>query len=124
MGHGNSSLSTGLYYELQQALRAQYPEQQIYVGLVEGHPDFERIKSQIQHDHVTKAHLRPLMVVAGDHASNDMAGDEADSWKSPLQQLGVAVIPVLSGLGNNAKVRQRDLSHLEQAAAHAGITLN
>ncbi|SDJ78678.1 sirohydrochlorin cobaltochelatase [Ferrimonas sediminum] len=123
MGHGNDHLSTGLYYELEELMNQHYPDVPVYVGLVEGHPDFDRLSARLQQDGVTRVQLRPLMVVAGDHASNDMAGDEPDSWKVQLQQLGMEVEPILSGLGNNPQVRQRYLNHLNDAAAAAGIVL-
>ncbi|TKB50029.1 sirohydrochlorin cobaltochelatase [Ferrimonas aestuarii] len=124
MGHGNEHLSTGLYSELQTIMQSRYPNQQTYVGLVEGAPNLEQLKAQLTQDGITKVHLRPLMVVAGDHASNDMAGDEPDSWKSQLQQLGIKVTPILQGLGNNPSVRQRYLTHLQDAASSAEIVLN
>ncbi|WP_028111096.1 sirohydrochlorin cobaltochelatase [Ferrimonas futtsuensis] len=124
MGHGNDHLSTGLYYELEELMSQQYPGVSIYVGLVEGHPDFGRLKSRLAEDGITKVVLKPMMVVAGDHATNDMAGEEEDSWKVQLQGAGIEVTPVLKGLGETPQVRQRYLAHLADAADAAGIVLN
>jgi sirohydrochlorin cobaltochelatase len=59
--------------------------------------------------------LAPAMLVAGDHAHNDLAGDEPDSWKSALEQAGYKVTPVLSGLGQNKAVQNLLLDKLREA---------
>ncbi|WP_317917411.1 sirohydrochlorin cobaltochelatase [Vibrio sp. MACH09] len=123
MGHGNDYLSTGLYYELEDKLNQMYPEVKSYVGLVEGHPNFDALSSKIKQDGSKKVMIKPLMVVAGDHASNDMAGDEDDSWKVMLTKQGIDVTPVLVGLGSSEKIQQIYLQHLKDAANDAGITL-
>ncbi len=99
MGHGNEIFSTGAYVELQDALRDANPNTQIFIGNVEGYPQPERILKGLKHAGVKKVTLFPLMVVAGDHASNDMAGDEKDSWKSIFESNGIKAAPVLRGLG-------------------------
>jgi sirohydrochlorin cobaltochelatase len=124
MGHGNDHLSTGLYYELGELLNQTYPEVKSYVGAVEGHPDFEILINKVRHDKVNKVIIKPLMVVAGDHANNDMAGDEEDSWKVMLSNAGIKVTPVLEGLGSKESIRKIYLSHLKDAAKDAGIILN
>jgi sirohydrochlorin cobaltochelatase len=63
------------------------------------------------------------MIVAGDHAMNDMAGDEADSWKSILTLAGFEVMPVLEGLGANDAFADIFVSHIKDAAHDAGISL-
>lgn len=123
MGHGNEHLSTGLYYELAEKMNAHYPDVKTYVGVVEGHPDLDTILKQMLMDDVKAVTLKPLMVVAGDHATNDMAGDEDDAWKVVLTKAGIKVTPILEGLGSKATVRDRYLSHLKDAAKDAGITL-
>ncbi|MEI8631068.1 sirohydrochlorin cobaltochelatase [Vibrio sp. PP-XX7] len=123
MGHGNEHLSTGLYYELGELMNQIYPQVHTYIGLVEGHPDFETVLKQIRADGVTRVTLKPLMVVAGDHANNDMAGDEGDSWKVRLTNAQIQVIPILKGLGSKASIQAIYLSHLADAARDTGITL-
>ena len=59
--------------------------------------------------------LQPLMVVAGDHANNDMAGDEPDSWKSTFAAEGYEVEPVLQGMGEIADIQQIYVDHVQQA---------
>ena len=65
--------------------------------------------------------LMPLMVGAGDHASNDMAGDEEDSWKVILTGAGFEVECVLEGLGQNADIRAIYIDHIKAAIAEAGL---
>lgn len=123
MGHGNEHLSTGLYYELELAMNRLYPQTETVVGLVEGHPDFKEALEKIQATGKKKVLLKPLMVVAGDHASNDMAGEGADSWKSQLEAAGFQTLPIMSGLGDNAGVRKLFINSLQDAATEAGIEL-
>lgn len=122
MGHGNKHLSTGLYYEFEELMNQRYPQIKIRVGLVEGHPEFAEVLEKLQGNN-KKILLKPLMVVAGDHATKDMASVDADSWKSQLEVAGFDVQPVMLGLGDNPAVRQLFLNHLQDAATEAGIEL-
>ena len=101
MGHGNEFFSTGIYAEFQEAMRRQYPQTKIFIGTVEGFPALENVLDALKRAGVKKVILKPLMVVAGDHANNDMAGDSPDSWKNKIEKLGIKVIPVIKGLGEN-----------------------
>ncbi|WP_084092305.1 sirohydrochlorin cobaltochelatase [Malonomonas rubra] len=123
MGHGNELLSTALYYELEMEMNKLYPQVKTVIGLVEGHPDFDEVLVKTKAASNKKIMLKPLMIVAGDHATNDMASDEEDSWKALLQAAGFNVTPVLEGLGNNPAVRKRFIVHLQDAATEAGIEL-
>ncbi len=123
MGHGNEHLSTGLYYEFELLMNQHYPQVVTLVGLVEGHPELAEVLDKLQQAGVKKVLLKPLMVVAGDHATNDMAGEETDSWKSQLESAGYEAIPVMQGLGDTPEVRQRFITHLQDAATEAGIEL-
>ena len=124
MGHGNNHLSTGLYYELGELMNKVYPDTAIYIGLVEGHPDFSHLLKQLQGDNIKSVTLKPLMVVAGDHATNDMAGDDDQAWKVMLTNAGIKVTPILEGLGSKDAIQNIYLSHLADAAKDAQITLN
>ena len=64
--------------------------------------------------------LQPLMIVAGDHAVNDMAGDEEDSWKSVLEREGYKVVCVLEGLGQIPAVRDIYVEHVQAAMERLG----
>ncbi|PLX87454.1 MAG: sirohydrochlorin cobaltochelatase [Desulfuromonas sp.] len=123
MGHGNEHLSTGLYTAFERVMNVRYPQITTLVGLVEGHPDFTDVVAKLHQLPPKKVILKPLMVVAGDHASNDMAGDEPDSWASQLRSAGFDVTPIMHGLGDNAAVRTLFVDHLQDAATEAGIEL-
>lgn len=123
MGHGNEHLSTGIYYELEKLMNEMYPKTKIYIGTVEGHPDMDEVVGKLTAAKVKKVTLKPLMVVAGDHANNDMAGDEEDSWKTVLVKAGIKVMPVLEGLGENPMVRKIVVDNMLKAAAEADIKL-
>ena len=89
-----------------------------YVGTVEATPSVEdliaAVKANPAYTHVV---LVPFMVVAGDHANNDMAGDEDDSWKSQFLAENYEVTPVLEGLGQNWDVQQIYVQHVKDAMA-------
>jgi sirohydrochlorin cobaltochelatase len=67
--------------------------------------------------------LKPFMIVAGDHALNDMAGDGKDSWKSVLSAGNYQVIPILTGLGSNDAFARIFAGRIRDAAEEAGISL-
>ncbi len=125
MGHGNELWSTGIYTELQEMMRKLYPEVKTYVGCVEGFPGIEHIRKTLLHSNVThkKILLKPLMIVAGDHAVNDMAGAEDDSWKSVLSRDGFDVEIILQGLGSNNQFADLFVDHIKDAAKASGIDL-
>ncbi len=115
MGHGNEVLSTGAYVELQDALRDANPNENIFIGNVEGYPQPKRILNALKQASIKKVTLFPLMVVAGDHASNDMASNEDDSWKTMFESNGIKVIPVLRGLGEVDEWAKIYVKHLKEA---------
>lgn len=121
MGHGNEVFSTGVYMELEAALRDSAPGVPVFVGVVEGFPPIERVITGLTHAGVKAVTLLPLMVVAGDHATNDMAGDEADSWKKRFEAAGILVTPVLRGLGEVDAWADIYVQHLKDAMADDGF---
>lgn len=87
-----------------------------YIGTVEAEPTLEDLKAALKEKGTyKKVVLQPLMVVAGDHANNDMAGDEEDSWKSQLENEGYEVICILEGLGQNPAIRNIYVAHTRAA---------
>lgn len=70
-----------------------------FMASVEGYQRIENIIPMLKEKGVTRVWLMPFMVVAGDHARNDLAGDEPDSWASLLRKEGMTVFPVLRGMG-------------------------
>lgn len=123
MGHGNEHWSTGIYGETQAVLHEMYPQVQSFIGVVEGLPSLDVLLPQLKATGVKKIMIKPFMIVAGDHATNDMAGEESDSWKSILEKEGFEVQPVLTGLGENPQFARIFVRHIQDAAAERGLTL-
>ena len=123
MGHGNKHWSTGIYAEIQKKLRADYPGIPVFVGVVEGMPALEDLMEPLKETGSKKVLLKPLMIVAGNHAEKDMAGPEPDSWKSLLTRAGYEVQPVLEGLGSNDGFASLFVDHIRDVAEENGIRL-
>ena len=114
MGHGTEADSNGAYAKMQQLLSdsgyANY-----YIGTVEATPSLEDVLSLVQAGDYERVVLQPMMIVAGDHANNDMAGDEEDSWKTAFQNAGYEVECVVSGLGELEAIQQLLVEHAQAA---------
>ena len=123
MGHGNEYFSTGIYAEFQQIMQETYPETQILIGTVEGYPSLDNVSARLTHGKVKKVLLKPLMVVAGDHANNDMAGDESDSWKSTFKSQGIRVDCDIHGLGENPQWANLYVTHIKETAKDNHVDL-
>lgn len=95
MGHGTGHFANAVYPALQTALHLK-DRDDLYIGTVEGWPSFEDVLKQLKERRVL---LAPLMLVAGDHAREDMAGDSPDSWKSRLEREDFSVSCSFTGLG-------------------------
>lgn len=123
MGHGNEYWSTGIYMETAKMMQNLYPDVVTYIGAVEGFPGIKDVCRYLSHFDPGKIVLKPLMIVAGDHATNDMAGDDEDSWKNILTKQGFEVIPVLKGLGSNDNFARIFVDHIRDVARDNGIKL-
>ena len=114
MGHGTEAESNGVYAKMQQVLTdggyAHY-----YVGTVEATPSLDDVLAAVKQGSYKRVVLRPLMVVAGDHANNDMAGDEDDSWKTTFEKAGYEVVCEVEGLGALEAVQQLYVEHAQAA---------
>lgn len=115
MGHGTEADSNKVYATLQEKLKAAgYND--YFVGTVEAKPSVDDLIAQVKESGKYKrVILQPLMVVAGDHANNDMAGNEEDSWASKFKAAGFEVKPVLKGLGQNYDIQKIYLEHVKAA---------
>ena len=115
MGHGTEADSNKVYATLQEKLKAAgYND--YFVGTVEAKPSVDDLIAQVKESGKYKrVILQPLMVVAGDHANNDMAGDGEDSWVSKFKAAGFEVKPVLKGLGQNYDIQKIYLEHVKAA---------
>jgi sirohydrochlorin cobaltochelatase len=127
MGHGNEHWPSGIYAEAQKMMQELYPEVKTYIGVVEGFPGIDEVVEALAEakskSKTRKVVLKPFMIVAGDHALNDMAGDDEESWKSVLSGKKYQVIPVLKGLGSNDAFARIFVNHVRDAAKEAGIPL-
>ena len=114
MGHGTEHASNATYAKLQEKLTAA-GKTNYCVGTVEAEPSLDDVIAAAKAGGYTRVVLEPLMVVAGDHANNDMAGDEEDSWKVILQNEGFEVTPILRGLGQLPAVCAVYVDHVKNA---------
>lgn len=118
MGHGTEAASNGIYAKMQKILtdagRSSY-----FIGTVEAEPTVEDVLKLVKAGKYERVVLRPMMIVAGDHANNDMAGDDADSWKSAFEANGFEgkVICEVKGLGELEAVQQLLIDHAKNAKA-------
>lgn len=114
MGHGTEAESNGVYGKMQTIL-ADNGFENYYVGTVEASPALEDVLGMVKEGSYKRVVLRPLMIVAGDHANNDMAGDEEDSWKSQFEKEGYEVVCEVKGLGEIPAVWQILVRHAQDA---------
>ena len=114
MGHGTEADSNQVYTKMQQTLAAMGKDA-YYIGTVEAEPTLEDVMAAMKDKGYSRVVLEPLMVDAGDHANNDMAGDEEDSWKSQLQASGYEVECVLKGLGEFEGIQDIYTDHIRAA---------
>ncbi len=116
MGHGTEHEYNKVYAQMQEILTAKGAEN-YYVGTVEAEPSVDDVLEAIKDKGYTRVVLRDMMVVCGDHANNDMAGDEEDSWKSIFTAAGYEVECVLEGLGQVPEIQQIYVEHAQAAVA-------
>ncbi len=115
MGHGTEHPANIAYRKLEQYCR-QAGYQRHFIGTVEAEPDLDEVAAAVKaYPGIKKVVLLPLMIVAGDHAVNDMAGDEEDSWKTVFEEAGYEVECVLKGMGQYPAVRQIFVRHTKEA---------
>ena len=111
MGHGTTHYSNAIYAALDYAFKDKgHPN--IFLGTVEAYPSMQSLMKMIKAYAPKKVVLAPFMIVAGDHAKNDMAGDDPESWYSQFVQEGFQVETVLKGLGEYKGIRQLFVKHV------------
>ena len=115
MGHGTEAESNEVYAKLQEKLTAAGYEN-YYIGTVEAEPSLDTVVAALEaKGGYKKVVLEPLMVVAGDHANNDMASDEEDSWKTAFVDAGYEVECVIEGLGQSSGIQDIYVAHTKEA---------
>lgn len=113
MGHGTEHFANAVYPALNYMAKEQ-GYSHVFIGTVEGYPLIDVVIAEVKKAGYQKALLTPLMLVAGDHAANDMSGEEEDSWKSMFQVNGIETRSLLKGLGEYEKIRKVYLKHLQE----------
>ena len=105
MAHGTPHPSNAYYSVIQDRL-GELGIENVFVYSVEGRPNLEDVIPKLKAKGIKHVTLMPIMMVAGDHANNDMAGDEPDSHKSILMGEGIKVDAYIHGLGENENIRK------------------
>ena len=113
MGHGSRHENNAVYARLQDIWNRMGCKD-VFLGTVEASPDLEEVIKQLRESGYRKVVLTPLMLVAGDHAHTDMAGDGPDSWKSRLEEQGFQVRCVVRGMGEYPEIRGLYIRHLQK----------
>ena len=116
MGHGTEHFANSAYCQFENMLR-DLGYENTYVGTVEGFPGLDYVIRRLKLRQIKKVYLMPLMIVAGDHARNDLAGAEEDSWDSILKAEGFETQIILKGLGEIDAIAEMFVEHLRQAKA-------
>lgn len=114
MGHGTEHAANEVYVRL----AAEFKKQgygRYHVGTVEATPSLEDMKREADQTGARRVVLQPLMIVAGDHANNDMAGDEDGSWKTEFEKAGFEVTTVVEGLGSVQAIQDLFVAHAQAA---------
>ena len=119
MGHGTSHTAKISYSQMQSQMN-DLGYDNVFIGTVEGEPEdtaCEAVIEKIKEAGYKKVVLRPLMVVAGDHANNDMAGDDEDSWKSQFEASGAfdKIDTQIAGLGEISTIQDLYVAHTKAA---------
>ena len=119
MGHGTSHTAKVSYSQMQSQM-GELGYENVFIGTVEGEPEdtsCEAVIEKLKEAGYKKVILRPLMVVAGDHANNDMAGDDDDSWKSQFEASGAfdSIDTQIAGLGEIQAIQQLYVAHTQAA---------
>ena len=113
IGHGTAHIAKVSYSQMATQMK-ELEFNNVFVGTVEGEPESTSVESiidAVKEAGYTKVILRPLMVVAGDHANNDMAGDDEDSWKSLFEKAGFDVTCQIAGLGRIDMIQMLYVQH-------------
>ena len=116
MGHGTEHEGNAIYAKMQEVLAGKGADN-YYIGTVEAEPSVDDVLEAIADKGYTRVVLRDMMVVCGDHANNDMAGDEEDSWKSIFTAAGYEVECVMEGFGQVPEIQQIYVEHAQAAIA-------
>jgi sirohydrochlorin cobaltochelatase len=118
-GHGNPCYPTGVYAELELAMRRLHPGLPVFIGVVDGCLSLDYVMERLDGTSARRVLLKPLMLVAGGHAIHDLGGVGQDSWRSRLQAKGYEVTCDLRGLGENPQWAEIYVEHIRQTVQSA-----
>ena len=111
MGHGTTHFANSIYAALDYTFKDK-GYHNFFLGTVEAYPSMESLKKMVKAYRPKEVVLAPFMIVAGDHAKNDMAGDDPESWYSQFKDEGYEVKAVLKGLGEYKGIRRLFIDHI------------
>ena len=114
MGHGTAHHVNVVYSSLNKAFKSM-GYSNFFLGTVEAEPTVQDLVTEVEDFQPDKIVLTPFMIVAGDHAHNDMAGTEPDSWLHQFRQMNENVCPILKGLGEYPGIRSMFIEHIQDA---------
>lgn len=112
IGHGTSHPCGSTYGCLQTVLKEDGYDN-VFVGTIEGYPNFNTVLKLIREKEIEEVTLMPLLVVAGDHAQNDIASDDEDSWKSMFESEGIKTKVIMKGLGEYCKFNELYINRID-----------
>lgn len=117
IGHGTEHFADASYAALNYRFCANGYDN-VLVGTVEGYPDMETVFKKLQKRKANTVYITPFMIVAGDHANNDICGDEENTWKTKIAAQGYTVKPILKGLGEYKGIRNIFIEHIQNAISN------
>lgn len=117
VGHGSDVEANRVYCKFQQTfVNAGY--ENYYIGTIDAEPQLAHVLSKVKAGNYERVVLQPLMIVSGDHAKNDIAGEETNSWKKTFEAEGFEVVCALKGLGELEDVQNLFVQHAKEAMRH------
>ena len=114
MGHGTTHQVNTVYAGLDQKFK-ESAHANVFIGTVEVDPTIHDLVKEVTSFQPSKIYVTPFMIVAGDHADNDMAGDSPDSWVCQFENAGFQVCPIIKGLGEYPGIRRMYVEHAQKA---------
>ena len=114
MGHGTTHQVNTVYAGLDQKFK-ESAHANVFIGTVEVDPTIHDLVKEVTSFQPSKIYVTPFMIVAGDHAHNDMAGDSPDSWVCQFENAGFEVCPIIKGLGEYPGIRRMYVEHAQKA---------
>ena len=114
MGHGTTHQINAAYAKLNEEFKTA-GHFNVFIGTVEADPTIQDLVQKVTAFNPSRIYVTPFMIVAGDHAHNDMAGDSPDSWVSQFENAGFEVCPILKGLGEYPGIRKIFTDHVRAA---------